>query len=583
MATLVDALFGAGVLVGAVLCGAGLYITRTRDQLGTTAFAVFLAVLGLGTALGGVSGILGITAPDGESRFWRQFPIIFWAFSAVPWIIFALQYTGRYTDVRPRLVALLSLPPAGIALQVALSFLDVGSVAVLSVFGSVVFVYCAVLMIVGGYLVVETTYAYGHLSTRQGFALAAIPLGTFVFWNVIGLREISTGVAGGLYVAGAVVATASLGITLGRYDTFEATPAVGTIGERVIARQTDDLVFVVDDRDRITKINETAVETLGVTRSGALGVPVQEILGHTAGEVRPMETLTLETEEGTRRYDPEVSAVTDQHDTELGHILSLRDVTERELREQRLAVLNRVLRHNLRNKIEVVRSHAEALRDREDGSHADAILATANEIADLGYSARTIDQFVSASGNQSLVDLAGVVREVVSGTEPGAVSVSVTAPEAATVEVNRAAVHAALAEAVENAVTYAEARVAITVEPHPAGYEVRIADDGPGIPPGELASLEAGTETALQHGSGLGLWQLKWAVRTIDGDLSFDTADGTTVTIVVPDGTEEGAAATPDGAAGPGGADGERETQVRANGDSEAARTVDDDENGDPT
>jgi len=260
-----------------------------------------------------------------------------------------------------------------------------------------------------------------------------------------------------------------------------------------------------------------------------------------------METLTLETEDGTRRYDPEVSAVTDQHDTELGHILSLRDVTERELREQRLAVLNRVLRHNLRNKIEVVRSHAEALRDREDGTHADAILATADEIADLGYSARTIDQFVSASGNHSQVDLAGVVREVVSETEQNAVSVSVTAPETATVEANRAAVHAALEEAVENAVTYADARVAITVEPHPAGYEIRIADDGPGIPAGELASLEAGTETALQHGSGLGLWQLKWAVRTIDGDLSFDTADGTTVTIVVPDGAEEGATTpTPD-------------------------------------
>ena len=74
----------------------------------------------------------------------------------------------------------------------------------------------------------------------------------------------------------------------------------------------------------------------------------------------------------------------------------------------------------------------------------------------------------------------------------------------------------------------------IGIETNPDGYEVQIVDDGPGIPGGELESLAAGTETALQHGSGLGLWQLKWAVRTIGGDLSFDTTDGTAVTIVVP-------------------------------------------------
>ena len=535
MTTFVDGLFAVGGLLGGGMCWAGWYTYRSRDQLGTTAFAAFLAVIGLGTALAGVSGLLGLTIPsDSEVALWSQLLIVFWLFSAVPWIVFALQYTGRYTDVGPRLIVLLSIPPSGIALQIGLSVVELGSTAVLSILGSLMFIYCTILMIVGGYLVVETTYAYGHLSVWQGFVLVAIPLGTFVFWNVTGLEELSTAVSGGLYVAGALAAAASVGVTLGRYDTFESTPAVGTIGERVIARETDDLVFVVDDRERITKINETAVKTLGVERSDALGVPMGDVLGHDLDQVRPLETLTLETAEGTRRYDPEVSAVTDQHDTELGFILSLRDVTERELREQRLAVLNRVLRHNLRNKIEVVRSHAEVLRDRNGNGHAETILATADEIADLGYSARTIDQFVSASVGSTRVDLASVVRETVDRIEATGVSVSVTTPETAAVEANRAAINAALEEAIDNAITYADARVEIGIETNPDGYEVQIVDDGPGIPGGELESLAAGTETALQHGSGLGLWQLKWAVRTIGGDLSFDTTDGTAVTIVVP-------------------------------------------------
>ena len=60
-----------------------------------------------------------------------------------------------------------------------------------------------------------------------------------------------------------------------------------------------------------------------------------------------METVSLATAAGKRRYDPQVSPITDSRGTELGSVLSLRDVTRRELRQQRLAVLNRVLRHNL--------------------------------------------------------------------------------------------------------------------------------------------------------------------------------------------------------------------------------------------
>jgi sensor histidine kinase regulating citrate/malate metabolism len=64
---------------------------------------------------------------------------------------------------------------------------------------------------------------------------------------------------------------------------------------------------------------------------------------------------------------------------------------------------------------------------------------------------------------------------------------------------------------------------------------VRIEDDGPGIPETQLIPIEAGTETNLQHGRGLGLWQLRWCVDELNGELSFDTSSGTTVRITIPD------------------------------------------------
>jgi signal transduction histidine kinase len=50
---------------------------------------------------------------------------------------------------------------------------------------------------------------------------------------------------------------------------------------------------------------------------------------------------------------------------------------------------------------------------------------------------------------------------------------------------------------------------------------VRVADDGPGIPPAEYEVLGESSETQLQHGSSLGLWLTYWLVSAMDGDIEF--------------------------------------------------------------
>jgi len=62
-----------------------------------------------------------------------------------------------------------------------------------------------------------------------------------------------------------------------------------------------------------------------------------------------------------------------------------------------------------------------------------------------------------------------------------------------------------------------------------------ISDNGPGIPEAELAVRERGEETALQHGSGIGLWVVEWVISRSAGTLAFETdADGTDVTVWLP-------------------------------------------------
>jgi hypothetical protein len=62
-----------------------------------------------------------------------------------------------------------------------------------------------------------------------------------------------------------------------------------------------------------------------------------------------------------------------------------------------------------------------------------------------------------------------------------------------------------------------------------------IADNGPGIPTQERNTIETGDETPLQHGTGLGLWLVYWAISLLGGDVRIDqSSSGTRVTLTLP-------------------------------------------------
>jgi signal transduction histidine kinase len=538
MVTPVDGVFGFGILVGGTLCLLGYYTYWECDELGVNAFAAFVVLLGFSSGFGGVIGIVGLKGPD-DIPLWHQFATLLWALSSLPWVLFAAQYTGRFIQIRRRTVVGLALPYLGLVVVIWMLVSDVGSTALSSIISSAVAVYSLALVLVGVYLLVRTTYTYGQFSAWQGATLALAPTGAFFVLNSIGVLYGESELGAVVLFVGAFLAVALLlGTAVLGQRVFTASPAAGTLGERTVVRETEDLVLIADERDRLLRLNESAVETLDVTRAEAFDTDLPALLGYDTETLTERDTVALETVDGTRQYDPQVSILTRQG-RNLGALLSLRDVTDRELREQRLSVLNRVLRHNLRNKVEVLKSHTEVL-DAELDEHTDhtATLAeTAEDIARLGRNARQIDQFVAEDSGTGTVDVVAAVSETLDdvGADEADITVTVDAPESLPVVTNRRALAAALESAVDNAVTYADSSVTVTVEGGGDGCAVSVTDDGPGIPEGELDWLDSGVETSLQHGTGLGLWQLKWAVRTLGGEFSFETTDGTTVELTIPD------------------------------------------------
>jgi methyl-accepting chemotaxis protein len=198
----------------------------------------------------------------------------------------------------------------------------------------------------------------------------------------------------------------------------------------------------------------------------------------------------------------------------------------------RLEVFNRILRHNLRNQLDIINGHAEALDDAE---HREAILAATDTLATMGRRARRIDHILSKEPRPTSVDLADRMEAALADVETDDVCVETSIRDGASVVTDAEILAIVLRGPLENAVAYGESSVTVSAASTDTGCIIEISDDGQGIPATELESLAAKQETPLQHSRGLGLWELKWGVDRLNGTLSFETDDGTTVTIELPD------------------------------------------------
>jgi len=221
------------------------------------------------------------------------------------------------------------------------------------------------------------------------------------------------------------------------------------------------------------------------------------------------------------------------------------EITDRKIRERRLEVLNRVLSHNLRNKMNVIEGYATLLGDRYDDAEQPEELAeiqrAAADLLGLAEAAQKIERTLEAAeSTETTVDLTERMDQLISGFRdryPDA-QFELELP-AGPCEVTAVGLLTATEEAIENAVKHndsPEPSVDITVARPSGGWvEIEIVDNGPGIPSQELDVLREG-ETPLHHAERLGLWLMYWVVNRAGGEFSVSEVDGdrTAVTFAVP-------------------------------------------------
>ena len=240
-------------------------------------------------------------------------------------------------------------------------------------------------------------------------------------------------------------------------------------------------------------------------------------------------------------YAPDVEPDARTADDIVGAQVMVRDATDRRQREGLISVINRVLRHNVRNKLTVISGYAEILAGDSDddvASNAEQITQATDRLLDLTESARQIEQNRDLSPELEVVDLAPLLAESIDELETRYPEAAITAeiPETA-VATTLPRIETALWELLENAAVHGgeEPTISLGVSETDDQLRITISDNGPGLPEDERQVLATGDEDPLVHGQGLGLWLTYWIITSLDGEISVPKkSGGTTIEIRLP-------------------------------------------------
>jgi PAS domain S-box-containing protein len=235
-------------------------------------------------------------------------------------------------------------------------------------------------------------------------------------------------------------------------------------------------------------------------------------------------TYQIQTRDGEERWVWERGQQVDPPQED-GTILEgfITEITDRKRYEQRLEtqrdnleVLNKVVRHDIRNKLQLVRIYADMLRAELGDDHADTVenvIEAAHDAVDITTTARDVTEVMLQSDADSHpVRLRPVLENEIdairSNYEHALVRVDGSIPEVDVVanDMLESVFRNLLTNAIQhNDKDLPEVTVSVTVSDGAA--LIRITDNGPGIPDGRKDEIfEQGSMDLDSEGTGLGLY-----------------------------------------------------------------------------
>lgn len=317
-----------------------------------------------------------------------------------------------------------------------------------------------------------------------------------------------------------------------------------------LVEQAEDGLYMLDAEGTFTVVNEALVELTGYERETLVGSrpdlviedddleEFNEAVRSTlrAGEASGSILTTVVTNSGQRKPVEVRFSLLPTDDGYNGLTGVVHDVRERRHREQKLDVLSRVLRHNVRNKLNIVFGYAGILQSAGDEQYRNAgaqIEQAAHELMELSEKARTAQTEVGFNpALERQTDLAELLEHlaVQHRREFPAARIITNLPEEVVVDTPKS-YRIAVSELVENAIEHNPADrpvVRLRLVEREEVVVTTIEDECPPIPRTDRQAINEGKETPLVHSLGIGLWLANWVAETVGGELQLERREDDT-------------------------------------------------------
>ena len=270
------------------------------------------------------------------------------------------------------------------------------------------------------------------------------------------------------------------------------------------------------------------IETLERVLEHAEDVPIVVLTG------QPESNLGVEAvSRGAQEYLVKDDVTPEVLERTIEYAIERKDV-ERQLRRrnEELAILNHLTRHDIRNDVSLVVGRARELRENVEPGYdglVDEIVNSSNHVLQLTRTIGDIVESISREGTPDLqpVDLGHILNsevETARSLYSGGLITIESVPEDVEVRANEL-LSSVFANLFGNAMLYNDKETPEVTVSTDVGEEVvtvRVADNGPGIPEYQRERLFSAPESGMEASTSVGLYLVGRLVEQYGGDVSVE-------------------------------------------------------------
>lgn len=316
-----------------------------------------------------------------------------------------------------------------------------------------------------------------------------------------------------------------------------------------------DVFYVINEEYALEQWNHTVEDVTGFDESE---LDAHNVLDLFVPEDQPRVEESIKTVLETGSDTVEAAIITDNGHPELyefrGRRLVIddapkivgigRNITEQRERERQLTVLERWLRHNIRNDLNVIQGNAAKILDNPNAdpvNYSRLIHRHAEHLIEQADHQRNVVDIITNPPDPTRLDLPAVLQSLVDRTRDRYPSADIDCIIDDPVTVSALPVLTeAVTELLENAIKHNDSdtpTIALRVSHNGEYGTIELVDNGPGIPDMDKDELLIDKEVnQIHHGSGFGLFLSYWMARMSGGtmEISSNNPRGTCITLSLP-------------------------------------------------